>query len=100
MTRILITNAMIVNDFDVFNADVWIREGRIAAIGGDLASRTADVVIDAAGRLLMPGLIDMHTHLMQRYGVNWMREKPVSIAWARLRTVNVLASPGTPSSKT
>jgi dihydroorotase len=65
MTRILITNAMIVNDFDVFNADVWIREGRIAAIGGDLASRTADVVIDAAGRLLMPGLIDDQVHFRE-----------------------------------
>lgn len=65
MTRILITNAMIVNDFDVFNADVWIREGRIEAIGGDLASRTADVVIDAAGRLLMPGLIDDQVHFRE-----------------------------------
>jgi len=65
MTRILITNAMIVNEFKVFNADVLIRDGRIEIIGGDLGSRTSDVVIDAAGRLLMPGLIDDQVHFRE-----------------------------------
>lgn len=65
MTRILITNAMIVNDFKIFNADVLIRGGRIEAIGGDLGSRTSDMVIDAAGRLLMPGLIDDQVHFRE-----------------------------------
>ena len=65
MTRILITNAMIVNDFEIFHADVLIREGRIDTVGGDLSSRTADVVIDAAGKLLMPGLIDDQVHFRE-----------------------------------
>lgn len=65
MTRILITNAMIVNDFEVFHADVLIREGRIDTIGGDLGSRPADRVIDAAGKLLMPGLIDDQVHFRE-----------------------------------
>jgi len=44
--------------------DVAIARGRIAAIGKDL-SRDADHVIDAGGRLVVPGLIDPHVHLRE-----------------------------------
>lgn len=43
-------------------ADVAVREGRIAAIGAELPPAQADKVIDAQGRWLMPGLLDIHTH--------------------------------------
>ena len=42
-------------------ADVAARDGRIAAIGR-LDGATADVVIDAEGRIVAPGIIDPHTH--------------------------------------
>ena len=42
-------------------ADVAIRQGRIAAIG-DLAAATAVTVVDAAGLVVAPGFIDVHTH--------------------------------------
>lgn len=42
-------------------ADVLVSDGRIAAIGPDLASRGAQV-IDAAGAVVTPGFIDSHTH--------------------------------------
>jgi N-acyl-D-amino-acid deacylase len=45
-----------------FRADVGIRAGKIAAIGS-LANRTADREIDARGRVLAPGFIDVHTHI-------------------------------------
>ncbi|MEA1941739.1 MAG: amidohydrolase family protein [Pseudomonadota bacterium] len=43
-----------------FVADIAVKDGRIAAIGGDLgeAART----IDATGRIVTPGFIDIHTH--------------------------------------
>jgi imidazolonepropionase-like amidohydrolase len=44
------------------DADVLIRDGRIAAVGRDLDAAGAQVV-DAAGRWLTPGIIDVHSHL-------------------------------------
>jgi N-acyl-D-amino-acid deacylase len=43
------------------NADVAIKDGRIAAIG-KLANATATRVIDASGRYVTPGFIDVHSH--------------------------------------
>lgn len=45
-----------------YRADVGIRDGKIAAIGR-LAGATAVREIDAAGRVLAPGFIDIHTHI-------------------------------------
>ena len=43
--------------------DVLIQDGKIAAVGPDLASPTPDApIIEADGRVLMPGFIDCHTH--------------------------------------
>jgi N-acyl-D-aspartate/D-glutamate deacylase len=42
-------------------ADIGIDGGRIATIG-DLAGERADVVIDAEGLVVAPGVIDIHTH--------------------------------------
>src|SRR5262245_45488810 len=45
-----------------YRADVGIQGGKIAAIG-PLGSSSAGRVIDAHGRVLAPGFIDVHTHL-------------------------------------
>ena len=42
-------------------ADIGVRDGRIAALG-NLAGATADRVIDATGRYISPGFIDIHSH--------------------------------------
>jgi imidazolonepropionase len=47
----------------VENASILVQDGRIAAIGPDLSSAGAEV-IDVAGRWILPGLIDCHTHLV------------------------------------
>ncbi|HPG13587.1 MAG TPA: dihydroorotase [Microthrixaceae bacterium] len=43
-------------------ADVVVSNGRIAAVGADL---DAEVVLDAGGCLVTPGLVDLHTHLRE-----------------------------------
>jgi dihydroorotase len=53
-------------------ADVGIRDGRIAAIEtsigppADVDSATKQVIVDARGKLVTPGLIDIHTHLADK----------------------------------
>jgi dihydropyrimidinase len=51
---------------DTVACDVGIRGGKIVALGEDLG--TADEVIDARGRLVLPGGIDSHVHLSQPSG--------------------------------
>ena len=65
MPSLLITNADVVNEGQRFEADVLIRDGRIAAVGGDLQSSPADRVLEAAGRLLIPGMIDDQVHFRE-----------------------------------
>ena len=47
---------------DLPRADVLVRGGEIAAIGPALTAGDAEIV-DAAGQILMPGLVDTHTHI-------------------------------------
>ena len=44
-----------------FRADIGVRDGRIAAVGM-LEGATADRVVDASGRYVSPGFIDIHSH--------------------------------------
>ncbi len=44
-----------------YKADVGIKDGRIASIGGIDASEGAEVV-DATGKIVAPGFVDVHTH--------------------------------------
>lgn len=44
-----------------FRADVGVTDGRILAVG-HLANSTADRVIDASGKIVSPGFIDIHSH--------------------------------------
>src|SRR6201996_5161062 len=51
---------------DTFQADVAIRNGRIAAIGEAITD--ADEIVDAKGLLVLPGGIDSHVHISQPSG--------------------------------
>lgn len=65
MERILITNATIVNQGTRRQEDVYLADGRIAAIGGDLSGKPFDRLIEAAGKYLLPGLIDDQVHFRE-----------------------------------
>ncbi|MQT15432.1 allantoinase AllB [Segnochrobactrum spirostomi] len=59
----LITGGQAVTEAGVIAADLGIRGGRIAAIAAPGAlSSSASEVVDAAGLLVLPGAVDLHTH--------------------------------------
>jgi len=63
--RLLIQNGRVIDpsqDYDA-KADVLIEDGRIAEVGKKL--RATGDVIDAAGLIVVPGFIDLHTHLRE-----------------------------------
>src|ERR1019366_2149423 len=47
-------------------ADVLVRDGRIAAVGPNIAVPEGAQVIDSSGKTLLPGLIDAHAHVWTR----------------------------------
>lgn len=57
---ILIKNSTIISHTDTFRADIIIEDEIIAEIGSNLPN--AKQVIDATGKLIMPGGVDPHTH--------------------------------------
>lgn len=72
----------------ILRGDILIEGDRIASVGpaadGNPAARAADEIIDAAGMIAMPGLINMHTHvgmtILRGYGEGlplhrWLEEK-------------------------
>jgi dihydroorotase-like cyclic amidohydrolase len=53
----------VLRDGGVTRCDIGIRDGRIAAIGDDLARSDASEIIDARDRVVFPGGVDAHYHL-------------------------------------
>src|SRR6266498_187303 len=62
MADVVIKGATIVDARGSRPADVVVDDGRITAVGADLAARQT---LDATGCVLAPGLVDLHTHLRQ-----------------------------------
>eukprot|EP01090_Pellita_catalonica_P022148 TRINITY_DN8496_c0_g1_i1.p1 TRINITY_DN8496_c0_g1~~TRINITY_DN8496_c0_g1_i1.p1 ORF type:complete len:498 (+),score=90.94 TRINITY_DN8496_c0_g1_i1:1627-3120(+) len=60
--NLLIKGGTIVNDDRQFKGDVLVSNGKIIGVGSDLKADGARV-IDAAGKFVIPGGIDPHTHL-------------------------------------
>src|SRR5512140_3116432 len=64
----LIVNGTVATASDTFRADVGIENGKITAIGQSLPQANAAKILDAAGKLVLPGGIDVHTHLDMPFG--------------------------------
>lgn len=64
MAKLLIKNGRVINPASNIEAkkDLLIENGKIAAIKSKILSKGAKI-IDAKGKLVLPGLIDLHTHL-------------------------------------
>lgn len=64
MHKLLIKGGEVVFPDRVEKADLLIENGKIAEIGNDLRADSAEK-IDAKGKTVFPGLIDMHVHLRE-----------------------------------
>src|SRR5687768_6085133 len=65
--RTVIKNGTVVTATDLYRGDVLIEDERITTIGTELVG-AADRTIDAAGKYVLPGGIDVHTHLDMPFG--------------------------------
>jgi dihydropyrimidinase len=65
--KTLIKNGRIVTAVDDYHADLLIEDGTVSLIGKTLDIE-ADKVIDASGKLVIPGGIDPHTHMDLPFG--------------------------------
>jgi len=59
--------------------DVGIKFGQIAAVASSIPADRALQRIDAAGRLVTPGLVDLHTHLVPHLGIGLPADELVPI---------------------
>ena len=64
MAKQLIKNARLVNEGEIFEADVLLNNDRIEKIAKDISDPNA-TVIDANGKYLLPGVIDDQVHFRE-----------------------------------
>jgi dihydropyrimidinase len=67
VSTLLIRNGIVITATDLYEGDVFIDDEKIAAIGSSL-QMNADRVIDAKRKYVLPGGIDVHTHLDMPFG--------------------------------
>ena len=67
--RTIIQNGSVVTESAVFAADVLLEDGVVQAVGKGLDARDAQV-IDAAGKYVLPGGVDVHTHMDLQAGAH------------------------------
>ena len=84
---VLVRNATVipVSGPTIPNGSVLIRNGKIAAVGTDVAAPTGVTVIDAAGRFVMPGIVDPHSHL----AIDGVNEETLAIS-AEVRVADTI----------
>jgi dihydropyrimidinase len=64
----IIVNGRVATATDTYASDVAISDGKISAVGQSLPRENAAKIIDAAGKFVFPGGIDVHTHLDMPFG--------------------------------
>src|SRR5258707_7079522 len=73
--RTLIANGTVVTAEGSYPADVLVDGEQIAHVGSDLANAAAaDETIDATGRYVIPGGIDVHTHMELPFGGTFAKD--------------------------
>ncbi|MDL2266867.1 dihydropyrimidinase [Desulfovibrio sp. OttesenSCG-928-G15] len=66
--NMLIQGGTVITECERFRADILVEQGRIVTIGEKLPSGNDCRVVDAHGKLVLPGAVDVHTHLAMPFG--------------------------------
>ncbi|MCX6136200.1 MAG: amidohydrolase family protein, partial [Ignavibacteriales bacterium] len=66
--KILIQHGSVCLDDRIEVADILVADEKIAAIADSISTLNADRTVDASGKYVLPGLIDIHTHLDDKIG--------------------------------
>jgi dihydropyrimidinase len=64
----IITGGMVATASDTYQADVAIEGDQVVALGRNLPRDNAKQIIEASGKYVIPGGIDVHTHLDMPFG--------------------------------
>jgi dihydroorotase len=65
MSKLLISNARLVNEGEIRDADVLVDGDRIERVDAQIAAPDGATVIDAGGKFLLPGMIDDQVHFRE-----------------------------------
>jgi 5-methylthioadenosine/S-adenosylhomocysteine deaminase len=85
MSSVLIRNGTLITmnpSRFVLNGDIYIENGRIIELPS--TRKTADQIIDAHGKLVLPGFVQVHVHLNQTL-FRGMADDMDVVDWLRLR---------------
>src|SRR3979411_330901 len=64
----IIVNGRLATATDTYTSDVAINQGKISSVATDLVSTKSAKILDDSGKLVLPGGIDVHTHLDMPFG--------------------------------
>src|SRR5690349_10462713 len=67
----IILNGQVVLPGGTYRLDIGIIGGKIAAISESLADSPADEMVDAEGKFVLPGMIDIHVHFNEPNFGHW-----------------------------
>lgn len=90
----LIKNGRLLTENGFEEIDIFIKDGKVAHIGKNLTANAAKI-IDAQGRMIAPGFIDLHVHLREPGGEKKETIETGTLAAARGGFTTVAAMPNT-----
>lgn len=97
MLDLVIKNGRVVNENESIYADVGIKDGKIVCIGKSESFAESSKIVDADGKLVMPGLIDSHVHIGMKLGefksLDTFEEATLSAAYGGTTSIVEFAIP-------
>ena len=97
MADLVVAGGTVVTADRSFDADVAVSDGRVAAVGPGLPRHPGGEVVDATGMLVLPGVVDVHTHtrIPTRDEPDRFYQDSVAAAFGGTTTFLAFNNPGT-----